>query len=61
MIQTNDRTNHASQARARDREFIRENQPHFAIGLNWRPEENFEPLNQLERRTDDLDEDNVNK
>lgn len=57
MIQTNDRTNHASQARARDREFIRENQPHFAIGL----EENFEPLNQLERRTDDLDEDNVNK
>lgn len=57
MIQTNDRTNHASQARARDREFIRENQPHFAIGL----EENLEPLNQLERRTDDLDEDNVNK
>lgn len=51
------RTNHASQARARDREFIRENQPHFAIGL----EENLEPLNQLERRTDDLDEDNVNK
>lgn len=38
-------------------EFIRENQPHFAIGL----EENLEPLNQLERRTDDLDEDNVNK
>lgn len=57
MIQTNDWTNHASQARARDREFIRENQPHFAIGL----EENLEPLNQLERRTDDLDEDNVNK